>query len=156
MPLSHVETDGTVKMVNVSEKSETRRVAVAEGKIMMSRETWIAIRERSLKKGDALVTAQIAGIMAAKETSRLIPLCHPIALSHVSVEFEFAEDESSISCRCETESTALTGVEMEALTGCSVALLSIYDMGKAIDRSMRICDVRVTLKDGGKSGKYVG
>lgn len=156
MALSHVEADGTVKMVNVSEKSETRRVAVAEGTIMMNRKTWAAIREGTLKKGDALVTAQIAGIMAAKETSRLIPLCHPIALTHVSVKFEFGEDESSISCRCETESTAATGVEMEALTGCSVALLTIYDMGKASDRGMRICDVHVALKDGGKSGRYVG
>ena len=156
MGLSHVERDGTVKMVDISEKQASSRVAVAEGKITMSRETYAAIRERSLKKGDALVTAQIAGIMAAKETSRLIPLCHPIALSRVSVDFEFGEDGSSISCRCETATTAPTGVEMEALTGCSVALLTIYDMGKAIDRGMRIGDIRVTLKDGGASGRYVG
>lgn len=156
MELSHVRDDGTVTMVNVSDKPETKRIAIAEGMIRMKPETFRAIREKSLKKGDALVTAQIAGIMAAKETSRLIPLCHPIFLSHVGVDFSFGDDEASLTCRCETETTAQTGVEMEALAGLSVALLSIYDMCKAIDRGMRITDIHVVLKDGGKSGRYVG
>lgn len=156
MPLSHIKEDGSVTMVDVSEKAVTERIAVAEGRILMQKETFAAIVGKSLKKGDALAAAQIAGIMAAKETSRLIPLCHPIFLSDVDVGFSFEEEIPSIVCRCRTKTTAQTGVEMEALTGCSMALLTLYDMCKALDRGMRITDIHVTVKDGGKSGRFVG
>ncbi|MFA6734833.1 MAG: cyclic pyranopterin monophosphate synthase MoaC [Sphaerochaetaceae bacterium] len=156
MPLSHVADDGSVVMVDVSEKPKTARIAVAEGTITMKRETFEAIRSRTLAKGDALATAQIAGIIASKQTSSLIPLCHPLFLSHVAVSFTFQEETPAILCRCETKTTTETGVEMEALTGCSVALLTIYDMCKAMDRGMRIGEIHVALKDGGKDGRYVG
>jgi len=149
--LSHVdESSGAVRMVDVGAKPLSRRRAVATGRVTMSAET--ARRLRELPKGDALAVAQIAGIMAAKRTSELIPLCHPLPLSHVSVELE--PGEGAVEIVASVETTAQTGVEMEALTAVQVGLLTVYDMCKAVDRGMVIGDVRVLEKRGGKSGDW--
>ena len=140
--LSHVDESGAVKMVDVGAKPLSRRRAVARGEIRMSADT--ARRLRELPKGDALTTAQLAGIMAAKRTSELIPLCHPLPLSHVAVELEVREDRVEITAVAET--TAQTGVEMEALTAASVAALTVYDMCKAVDSSMVVTGVRLLEK----------
>lgn len=139
-------------MVDVSDKDITKRIARASGTITMQAETVDAIRENRLKKGDVLATARIAGIMAAKRTHDLIPLCHPLMLNDVQVEVIEAETGFDVSTSVRT--TGKTGVEMEALTACSVALLTLYDMAKAIDRHMIIGDVKVTEKAGGKSGDW--
>ena len=141
-------------MVDVGGKPETARVAVARGTVTMRRETLHLIVEGRVPKGDVLAVARVAGIMAAKRTSNLIPLCHPLMLSHVGVDFEFDEQNESgfIGIRAEVHTTGKTGVEMEALTAVSVAALAIYDMGKAVDRAMRITDIRLVRKKGGKSG----
>ena len=140
--LSHVDETGAVKMVDVGEKPLSRRRAVARGSVRMAPETAAKLRE--LPKGDALTTAQLAGIMAAKRTSELIPLCHPLPLSHVSVELEVVESGVRITASAET--TAQTGVEMEALTAVSVAALTVYDMAKAVDKAMVIEDVTLVEK----------
>ena len=140
--LSHVDESGSVQMVDVGGKPQQRRRAVARAVVRMAPET--ALRLRSLPKGDALTTAQLAGIMAAKRTSELIPLCHPLALSHVGVELQVLEDGVEIVASAET--TAQTGVEMEALTAASVAALTIYDMAKAIDKEMVVAEVRLLEK----------
>ena len=140
--LSHVDPSGAVRMVDVGAKPLSRRRAVASGEIVMAAET--ARRLRELPKGDALATAQIAGIMAAKRTSELIPLCHPLPLSQIAVALEVADDRVTITATVET--TAQTGVEMEALTAVSVAALTVYDMAKAIDKGLTIGDVRLLEK----------
>lgn len=139
-------------MVDVSAKADSVREAVAEGRITMSAEALAAIREGSAKKGDVLATARIAGIMAAKKTSELIPLCHPLMLSKVSVDFAFEED--GIRATALVRLTGQTGVEMEAMTAVSVALLTIYDMAKALDKGMVISAIRLLSKSGGKSGDW--
>ena len=148
--LTHLDASGAAHMVDVSAKPDTMREAVAEGMISMAPEVIAAIRAGDIKKGDVLGTARIAGIMAAKQTSSLIPLCHPLPISSVSVDFEYAESGVRVETRVRT--SGKTGVEMEALTAASVALLTIYDMAKAMDKAMVIGPVRLLAKSGGKSG----
>jgi cyclic pyranopterin phosphate synthase len=157
MALTHVDDQGRARMVDVGGKPDTRRVAVARGRVVMRRETLALIRQNALAKGDALAVARIAGILAAKKTSDLVPLCHPLMLTHISVEFELAETEAQgvVEITATVETTGQTGVEMEALTATSVAALAIYDMGKAVDRAMRLTDIRLVEKHGGKSGDIV-
>lgn len=150
--LTHLDDSGAAHMVDVSAKADTVREAVAEGRITMSAEALAAIREGSAKKGDVLATARIAGIMAAKKTSELIPLCHPLMLSKVSVDFAFEND--GIRAASLVRLTGQTGVEMEAMTAASVALLTIYDMAKALDKGMVISGIRLLSKSGGKSGDW--
>jgi cyclic pyranopterin phosphate synthase len=151
--LSHVDARGRVRMVDVSAKEPTAREAVARGRITMSRTALRMIRTGAVKKGDPLQTARLAGIMAAKQTSALIPLCHPLALSHVDVSITPAPGGYAIEARVRT--TDRTGVEMEALTAVAVAALTIYDMVKAVDREMVIGDIKVMEKRGGRSGHYI-
>lgn len=153
-PLTHFDAEGQAHMVDVGAKAETARVAVAAGRICMQRETLALIRSGSAKKGDVLGIARIAAIQAAKRTSDLIPLCHPIALTRVAAEFDLDDAACAVSCLVTAECTGRTGVEMEALTAVSVALLTIYDMCKAVDRGMRIEAVRLLEKQGGKSGHW--
>ena len=150
--LTHINEDGSAKMVNISTKAATERFAKAEAHITMRPDTLTAIREANLPKGDVLSTARLAGIMAAKRTGDLIPLCHPIALEHVDLTFE--NEEGGLIITSETRTTGKTGVEMEALTAASVAALTIYDMAKAMDREMTIQGVRLLEKKGGKSGPW--
>ncbi|GAB5488395.1 MAG: cyclic pyranopterin monophosphate synthase MoaC [Parasphingorhabdus sp.] len=150
--LTHIDASGKAHMVDVDGKSETVREARAEGFISMSSETLDAIKHNSMRKGDVLATARIAGIMAAKKTSDLIPLCHPLKLSKVSVEFEFLD--KGIRAESLAKLTGKTGVEMEALTACSVALLTVYDMSKAMQKDMIISNVKLLSKTGGKSGEW--
>ena len=154
-PLTHFDAQGQAHMVDVSAKASTHRVAIAEGCITMLPATLALIRSGSAKKGDVLGIARIAGIQGAKKTSDLIPLCHPIALTRVAVEFEVDEASSRVQCRATAECTGQTGVEMEALSAASVALLTIYDMCKAVDRGMVMIGVRLVEKRGGKSGSFV-
>ena len=153
-PLTHFNADGQAHMVDVGEKAETRRQARAAGSILMQPETLALIRSGSAKKGDVLGIARIAGIMAAKKTSELIPLCHPLALTHVALEFTSDVANASIRCLATVETVGPTGVEMEALTAVQVALLTIYDMCKAVDRSMTMTDIQLLEKRGGKSGSF--
>ena len=150
--LSHVGPRGQVTMVDVSEKAITAREAVARGKIAMSRTALRLVRSGAIKKGDPLQTARLAGIMAAKQTSQLIPLCHPLNLSHIDVALTPVRDGYVIEARVRT--TDRTGVEMEALTAVAVAALTIYDMVKAVDKAMTIGDIRLVEKRGGRSGEY--
>ena len=152
--LSHTDEQGRVKMVDVGAKSETARTAVAAGEIKMSRATLDAIRGGSNEKGEVLATARIAAINAAKRTSELIPLCHNIPLSNVAVEFELDDSLPGVRATCTASATARTGVEMEALTCVAVALLTIYDMTKAMGKEMEIGSVRLLQKSGGKSGDW--
>ena len=151
---THFDDHGRAVMVGVDAKAETHRVAVATGLIRMRSETLAMILSGDAKKGDVLGVARLAGIMAAKRTPDLIPLCHPIALTRVSVEFEPRQDKHAIACIARTECVGRTGVEMEALTAVSVALLTVYDMCKAIDRGMVVESVRLVEKLGGKSGHW--
>jgi cyclic pyranopterin phosphate synthase len=150
--LTHLNADGGAHMVDVSAKADTTRVAVAEGRIKLSAEALQAVRAGNMKKGDVLGTARIAGIMAAKKTSDLIPLCHPLMLSKISVEFEY--EATAIRVEARVTLNGPTGVEMEALTAVTVTLLTLYDMAKALDKSMVISDVRLLSKTGGKSGDW--
>jgi cyclic pyranopterin monophosphate synthase len=150
--LTHLDDAGNAAMVDVSGKADSVREAVAEGRIAMSPEALAAITAGSLDKGDALSTARIAGIMAAKRTSDLIPLCHPLMLSKVAVDFSFEAD--AIRATATVRLTGKTGVEMEALTAVSVALLTLYDMAKALDKAMVISGIRLLSKTGGKSGDW--
>lgn len=150
--LTHLDESGAARMVDVGGKAPARRVAVASGLIRMSGEALAAVREGTAKKGDVLATARIAGIMAAKRTGELIPLCHPLGLDSVSIDFHF--EDGAIRATATAAITARTGVEMEAMTATSVALLTIYDMAKAIDKAMVIENVRLIAKDGGKSGSW--
>ncbi|MBU3616174.1 cyclic pyranopterin monophosphate synthase MoaC [Polynucleobacter sp. JS-Polo-80-F4] len=152
--LTHFDASGQAHMVNVGDKPNTHRIAIATGKITMLPETFKMVGAGTHKKGDVLGIARIAGIQASKRTSDLIPLCHPLALTHVSLEFQTNSPESSITCRVRAETTGPTGVEMEALTAVQVALLTIYDMCKAVDRGMVMGDVRLLEKSGGKSGEW--
>jgi cyclic pyranopterin phosphate synthase len=150
--LTHLDDSGAAHMVDVSAKDDTVREATAEGRITMSADALAAIREGSAKKGDVLATARIAGIMAAKKTPELIPLCHPLMLSKVSVDFAFEDDGILVTTLVRL--TGKTGVEMEAMTAASIALLTIYDMAKALDKGMVISGVRLLSKSGGKSGDW--
>ncbi|QJU56406.1 cyclic pyranopterin monophosphate synthase MoaC [Sphingomonas sp. AP4-R1] len=150
--LTHLDEAGAAHMVDVSAKAATKREATASGRIAMSAEALSAIRDGALAKGDALAVARIAGIMAAKRTPELIPLCHPIAISKVSVDLTIEAD--GIACAATVATTGPTGVEMEALTAVSVALLTLYDMAKAIDRGMRIEGIGLLAKSGGRSGDW--
>ena len=152
--LTHFDSSGQAHMVNVGDKPNTHRIAIATGKITMLPETFNMVDAGTHKKGDVLGIARIAGIQAAKRTSDLIPLCHPLALTHVSLEFQLNKAESSIACQVRAETTGPTGVEMEALTAVQVALLTIYDMAKAVDRGMVISDTKLLEKSGGKSGEW--
>ena len=152
--LTHFDSAGQAHMVDVSAKQDTRRVAIAVGRIVMRPETLQKISEGTASKGDVLGIARIAAIQGAKRTSDLIPLCHPISLSSVSIEFKAVVENNTVECSARTETVGRTGVEMEALTAVSVALLTIYDMCKAMDRGMRIEGVRLIEKSGGKSGHW--
>lgn len=157
--LTHVDERGQAHMVNVGQKPDTERVAVARGAVVMRSETLDLISAGQMAKGDVLATARVAGIMAAKQTPNLIPLCHPLLLTHVGVDFTLCPGADGEPARIEIESivrtSGKTGVEMEALTAVSVAALTIYDMGKAVDRAMRITDIRLVRKAGGKSGEII-
>ena len=152
---THFNKEGNAVMVDVHAKDDTYRVAVAAGKIYVNKEVYAAIKGHSAKKGDVLGVARIAGIMAAKKNSELIPLCHIIALTDCEIRYEMHDEEHSIEAFCKTSCIGKTGVEMEAMTSVSVPLLTIYDMSKAMDRGMRITDIHQMEKDGGKSGHYV-
>jgi len=151
---THFDSRGNAIMVDVSEKAKTERVAVAKGKIFVNEEVYDAIVHGTAKKGDVLGVARIAGIMAVKKTSELIPLCHTLLIQKCEVNFELNEEERSIKAICSVKVEGQTGVEMEALTGASVALLTIYDMCKAMDRAMRMTDLHLARKSGGKSGDF--
>jgi cyclic pyranopterin phosphate synthase len=153
--LTHFDAGGRAHMVDVGDKAETRRVAVARGRIVMQPATLARILEGSAAKGDVLGVARLAAIQGAKRTSDLIPLCHPVGLTRVAVEFEITEDPPAVDCIATAECLSRTGVEMEALTAVSVGLLTVYDMCKAVDRGMRIVDVRLLEKKGGKSGHWL-
>ena len=153
--LTHFDKQGQAHMVDVGSKADTHRIAVASGKIKMQPATLALIIAGNSKKGDVLGIARIAAIQASKKTSDLIPLCHPIALTRVAVEFEINSSESSISCTVTAETFGKTGVEMEALSAVSVGLLTIYDMCKAVDRGMTISNLQLMEKQGGKSGSWV-
>jgi cyclic pyranopterin monophosphate synthase len=152
--LTHFNESGQAHMVDVGAKTDTHRIAVASGIISMKSETLDIIRSGTAKKGDVLGIARIAGIMAAKRTSDLIPLCHPLTLTRVSVDFEIDSTRPCVRCTAQVETYGKTGVEMEALTAVQVALLTVYDMGKAIDRDMVMTDIKVHQKRGGKSGNW--
>ena len=152
--LTHFNEAGAAHMVDVGAKAVTKRVAIAGGRITMQPATLQLVRQGTAKKGDVLGIARVAGIMAAKKTADLIPLCHPIALTHVDIEFDIDEANSAIACRATCEVAAQTGVEMEALTAVQIALLTVYDMCKAVDRGMIISDVCLLEKMGGKSGHW--
>jgi cyclic pyranopterin phosphate synthase len=152
--LTHFDAEGNARMVDVSDKAETERVAVARGAVIMAPETLALIRAGNVKKGDVLPVAQLAGIMGAKKTPDLIPLCHPLALSSVKVELSIDETRSAVAIEATCKLKGRTGVEMEALTAVSVAALTVYDMVKAVDKTMRITEIRLTHKSGGKSGTF--
>jgi cyclic pyranopterin phosphate synthase len=153
-PLTHFDHNGQAHMVDVADKSETRRIARASGRIRMNASTLQLIAEGSAKKGDVLGVARIAAIQGAKRTSDLIPLCHPLALTHIEVEFRLDHENHAVECIVTTETVGRTGVEMEAMIAVSVALLTIYDMCKAADRGMVLSDIRLLEKQGGKSGYW--
>lgn len=154
MGFNHFDENGNAVMVDVSAKEITERIAVASGKIHVNREVMEAIVNHTAKKGDVLTVARVAGIMATKQASNLIPMCHPLCLNKCTVEFEVDEENGSIQTWCTVKVSGKTGVEMEALMGVNVALLTIYDMCKAMDRAMEIFDVHLEKKDGGKSGLF--
>ena len=154
-PLTHFDAQGQAHMVDVGAKSATHRIAVARGRIEMHSATLALIASGTAKKGDVLGVARIAAIMAAKKTHELIPLCHPLALTRVAVEFELLAADNAVQCSATVETVGPTGVEMEALTAVQVALLTIYDMCKAADKHMVMTGVRVLEKHGGKSGSFV-
>lgn len=152
--LTHLNTRGEAHVVDVGEKAPTHRIAVAEGWILMEGETLALLADGGLPKGDALATARIAGIMAAKRTAELVPLCHPIALTHIEVRLDIDRTRSAVHCEVTAETRERTGVEMEALAGVQGALLTLYDMCKAVERGMTINDVRLVSKSGGRSGDW--
>ncbi len=153
--LTHFDATGQAHMVDVGSKNETHRIAIASGTIRMKPETLAIIESGTAKKGDVLGIARIAAIMAAKRTSDLIPLCHPLALTRVTVDFSIDATQSSIHCTAQVETFGKTGVEMEALTAVQIGLLTIYDMCKAVDRGMMMSEIKVLEKHGGKSGDWV-
>jgi len=153
---THIDDEGNARMVDVGAKDATARTATARGTVLMAAETLRKIQERGFKKGDVLSVAQLAGIMGAKKTPELIPLCHPLMLSSVTVELALDPARNAVDIEATCKLTGQTGVEMEALTAVSVAALTVYDMCKAVDKAMRITDVRLVHKAGGKSGEYKG
>ncbi|MFY1711266.1 cyclic pyranopterin monophosphate synthase MoaC [Tritonibacter mobilis] len=154
MSLTHFDQKGDAHMVDVSDKDVTARIAVAEGHIKMAKATYETIAEGRAKKGDVLSVARLAGIMGAKKTAELIPLCHPLPITKVAVELTLDPDLPGVRIEGTVKTTGQTGVEMEALTAVSTACLTVYDMAKAVDKAMEIGGIRVMLKDGGKSGRY--
>ena len=153
--LTHLDEKGRPKMVYVGGKKDTDREAVASGKIFLSEETYSRLKKGDLKKGDVLSTAQIAGIMGAKKTSEIIPMCHNIFITGVEMEFNLNDGDKSVDIISKAKTTGKTGIEMEALTGVSISALTIYDMCKAIDKNMVISDIKLIKKSGGKSGTYL-
>ena len=151
---SHFDQHGNAVMVDVTEKKETTRTAIAQGKIKVNDEIFAKVKEGSIAKGDVLGTARVAGIMAAKKTFELIPMCHLLMLTKCKVDFEMLEETKEIKAVCLVKTTGKTGVEMEALTGVQIALLTIYDMCKAVQKDMEITNIRLLEKSGGKSGDY--
>jgi cyclic pyranopterin phosphate synthase len=151
---THFDKEGKARMVDVSDKAETERVATAKGSVLMQPATLALIKEGGVKKGDVLSVARLAGIMGAKKTPDLIPLCHPLALTSVQVDLTLDEARNAVDITATCKLTGKTGVEMEALTAVSVAALTVYDMCKAVDKGMQITDVRLVHKSGGKSGTY--
>lgn len=152
--LTHFDANGDAHMVDVSDKAVTSRIAVAAGHIKMARETYDVIAEGRAKKGDVIAVARLAGIMGAKKTPELIPLCHPLPVTKVAVDLTLDPDLPGLQIEATVKTTGQTGVEMEALTAVSTAALTVYDMAKAVDKAMAIGGIRVVLKDGGKSGRY--
>jgi cyclic pyranopterin phosphate synthase len=152
MPLTHIDEKGRARMVDVTQKPDTHRVAIARGEIIMRPETLQLVAQNQIVKGDVLTVAQVAGIMAAKQTSQLIPMCHPLMLTGIDVRLALNEPEHKVEIEARVSTTGKTGVEMEALTAVSVAALTVYDMCKAVDRGMRIQSVRLVRKSGGQSG----
>ena len=152
--LSHIDSDGKINMVDVSGKGITERIASASATVILGKKIFQAVKQNTVAKGDVLVTAKIAGIQAAKKTSELIPLCHNIFLSSVDIRFKFNSRNSSINIISHVKSTAQTGVEMEALTSAAAAALTVYDMCKAMSKSIEITDIHLLSKSGGKSGEY--
>lgn len=153
--LTHLNEQGQLHMVDVGGKPETERMAVAKGEIVMKPETLALVKEGAMKKGDVLGVARLAGIMAAKNTASLIPLCHPLALTHIQVDLELVPSLPGVRITAEVRTTGKTGVEMEALTAVSVAALTVYDMTKAVEKTMRINNIRLVEKHGGMSGDIV-
>ena len=153
--LSHLDEIGRAHMVDVGDKLDTERLAVAKGEVLMRAETLTLIREGALKKGDVLAVAQIAGIMAAKRTAELIPLCHPLVISQITVDVELAEELPGVRITATVRTIGKTGAEMEALTAVSVAALTVYDMAKAAEKTMRIANIRLVEKHGGQSGDVI-
>ena len=154
MPLTHINDQGRARMVDVSEKAITHRIAVAAGSIYMQPETLQAIIDGQIKKGDELAVAQVAGIMAAKQTSAIIPMCHPLMLSGIDIHFETDTEENAVHIKASVKTTGQTGVEMEALTAVATAALTVYDMCKAVQKDMVITDIRLLSKTGGVHGDY--
>lgn len=152
--LTHFDSKGDAHMVDVSDKAVTDRIATAVGQVKMQQETFEIIAEGRAKKGDVLAVAQLAGIMGAKQCSTLIPLCHPLPITKVSVDLDLNADLPGVDITATVKTTGQTGVEMEALTAVNVAALTVYDMSKAVDKTMEITGIRVVLKDGGKSGRF--
>ncbi len=150
--LTHLDPSGRARMVDVSEKADTEREAIARGRVIMAPETFTMVREGRAAKGDVLAVAQVAGIMAAKQTPRLIPMCHPLNLTSVSIHFDLNEQEHAVDISASVKTLGKTGVEMEALTAVAVCALTVYDMCKAVDPGMRIEGIRLARKSGGKSG----
>jgi len=155
IPLSHIDETGQARMVDVSQKPDTERVAIAAGEVLMRPETLALIRAGALKKGDVLAVAQVAGVMAAKRTAELIPLCHPLPLTQVLVDFELDDTLPGVRIEATARTVGKTGVEMEALTAVSVAALTIYDMAKAAEKTMRLQNIRLLEKHGGRSGDVI-
>ncbi|NLW79483.1 MAG: cyclic pyranopterin monophosphate synthase MoaC [Ruminococcaceae bacterium] len=153
--LTHFSADGKAAMVDVSAKAETTRTATATGKIRMNAAAFAAVQGGTMEKGDVLGVARVAGIMGAKRTSQLIPLCHPLAIEKAGIDFTLLPEASSVEARCTVTTSGKTGVEMEALCGVNIALLTIYDMCKAVDKGMELYDITLLEKRGGKSGHYL-
>ena len=153
--MNHFDENGNAVMVDVSGKAPTQRMAIARGTIQVNDAVMRAVVDHTVAKGDVLGVARVAGIMATKRTPDLIPMCHPLMLNKASIDFQVDQDRNTITAQCTVKLTGLTGVEMEALTGVSVALLTVYDMCKAIDKSMTIGDIHLVRKEGGKSGVFV-
>lgn len=155
MDFTHFDETGNALMIDVSQKKETSREAIACGTITMSKECYDKVKYGHMHKGDVLNVARIAGIMGAKKTSELIPLCHVLLLTKVAIDFEMIDDKNKIIVKCTVKTTGKTGVEMEALTGVNIALLTIYDMCKAVDKAMEMTDIHLMKKSGGKSGVFI-
>ena len=155
MDFTHFNDNGYARMVDVGEKKDTERVAIAQAVVRMQPATLAAIKSGGIKKGDVLGVAQVAGIMAAKQTAHLIPMCHPLMLSSVNITYLMDEENSSITIQCQVKTTGKTGVEMEAISGAGIVAMTIYDMSKAIDRWMTITDIKLLEKAGGKSGHVI-